>query len=214
MENKENNEAKNNQKQEFKGKNLEEVISLAEHILKLPRSKFNYEIVAEKTKLFGIKSKEIVIQAWPKTEPETNNITEFLDKILPHFPLDIKYQLKKKNDIIFVIFDGPDKYLLLMKDAVLLMSFQHILNKLSPHKVQVDCDFYRKRKERQLREYSQQVARQVSRTGKDELLDTMNPYERRIVHIAVNQISGISSESIGDGFLKRVKIFPLKHHQK
>lgn len=214
MENKENNQEKNNQKQEFKGKNLEEVISHAEHVLKLPRSKFNYEIVAEKTKLFGIKSKEIVIQAWPKTEPETNNITTFLNKLLPRFPLDISYQLKKKNDIVFVIFDGPDKHFLLMKDAVLLMSFQHILNKLSPYKVQADCDFYRKRKERQLREYSQQVARQVARTGRDEILDTMNPYERRIVHIAVNQISGISSESIGDGFLKRVKIFPVKHNQR
>jgi len=37
----------------------------------------------------------------------------------------------------------------------------------------------------------------------------MNPYERRIIHIAVNQVSGITSESIGDGFLKKVKIFPL-----
>ena len=37
----------------------------------------------------------------------------------------------------------------------------------------------------------------------------MNPYERRIVHIAVNQVPGITSESLGDGFLKRVKIFPV-----
>lgn len=203
-------EENNNQKSEFKGKNLEEVISLAEHVLKLPRSKFNYEIVTEKTKLFGIKTKEIVIRAWPKEEPGDLPVSQFLDKLLSHFPLDIKYHVKKKNDIIYLIFEGNDKNLLLRKDGALLMAIQHILNKISPQKVQADCEFYRKRKERRIREYAQQVAQHVYETGKDEILDMMNPYERRIVHIAINQIPGITTESIGEGFLKRIKIFPEK----
>lgn len=204
-------EEKNNQEQEFKGKNLEDVISQAEHVLKLPRSKFNYEIVTEKTKLFGMKRKEIVIRTWPKKEPEDDQVSQFLDKILSLFPLDIKYQLKRKNDIIYLIFDGADKNILLRKDGALLMAFQHILNKISSEKVQADCEFYRKRKERRIREYVQQVANHVHETGKDEILDMMNPYERRIVHIAVNQIPGLTTESIGEGFLKRVKIFPAKN---
>jgi len=201
-------EEKNNQKNEFKGKNLEEVISLAEHVLKLPRSKFNYEIVTEKTKLFGIKTKEIVIRAWPKEEPGDLPVSQFLDKLLSHFPLEIKYHVKKRNDIIYLIFEGNDKHLLLRKDGALLMAIQHILNKISPQKVQADCEFYRKRKEKRIREYAQQVAQHVYETGKDEILDMMNPYERRIVHIAINQIPGITTESIGEGFLKRIKIFP------
>ncbi len=203
-------EEKNNQEQEFKGKNLEEVISLAEHVLKLPRSKINYEIVAEKTKLFGIKTKEIVIRAWPKKEAEENLVAQFLDKLLSRLPFDLSYQIKRRNDMIFLIFEGQDKHLLLRKDASLLLAFQHILNKISPQKVQADCEFYRKRKEKELREYVRQIAQQVSETGKDEILDTMNPYERRIVHIAVNQIPGLATESIGEGFLKRIKIYPLK----
>ncbi len=203
-------EEKNNQEQEFKGKNLEDVISQAEHALKLPRSKFNYEIVTEKTKLFGMKSKEIVIRAWQKTEPEDDPVAQFLNKILSLIPLDIKYQIKRKNDIISLIFEGNDKHLLLRKDGALLMAFQHILNKISTEKVQADCEFYRKRKERRIKEYAQNVANHVHETGKDEILDMMNPYERRIVHIAVNQIPGITTESIGEGFLKRIKISPLK----
>ncbi len=204
-------EEKNNQEQEFKGKNLEDVIGQAEHVLKLPRSKFNYEIVTEKTKLFGIKGKEIVIRTWPKKEPEDDRVSQFLNKILSIFPLDIKYQIKRKNDIIYLIFDGVDKNFLLHKDGALLMAFQHILNKISSEKVQADCEFYRKRKERRIREYVQQVANHVHETGKDEILDMMNPYERRIVHIAVNQIPGLTTESIGEGFLKRVKIFAAKN---
>lgn len=204
------NEEKNSQQQEFKGKNLEEAISSAEHVLKLPRAQINYEIVTEKTKLFGMKSKEIVISAWPKKISEENPVADFLDKLLSHYPLELGYQIKEKNDMVFLIFDGNDKHLLLRKDGSLLLAFQHLLNKVSPYKVQADCEFYRKRKERELKEYGQQIARQVSKTGKEEILDMMNPYERRIVHLAVNQVPGITSESIDEGFLKRIKIYPKK----
>jgi len=195
--------------QEFKGKNLDEALGQAEHILKMPREKFNYEIVTEKTKLFGIRGKEIVIRAWPKKELDTGPISRFLEEILPHFPLRLTYQIKKKNETIYLIFDGEDKSLLLRKDGALLLAFQHVLNKISLSKVQVDCEFYRRRKEKRLKEYAQQVAQQVLESGKNEVLDLMNPYERRIVHIAVNQVPGITSESIGEGFLKRVNVFPI-----
>jgi len=201
-------DAKSEENQEFKGKNLEEAIGHAEHVLKTPREELNYEIVTEKTKLFGIKGKEIVIRAWRKTEPETGPVTEFLDRVLPHFPLQLTYQAKKRNNFIDLIFDGEDKNMLLHKDGALLLAWQHVLNKISSLKVQVDCEFFRKKKEKRLREFAQQVAQQVSETRRNEILDFMNPYERRIVHIAVNQVPGITSESIGEGFLKRVKIFP------
>jgi len=195
--------------QEFKGKNLDEALGHAEHVLKIPREKFTYEIVTEKTKLFGMRGKEIVIRAWPKKELDTNPLIGFLDTLLPSFPLELTYEIKKKNETIYVIFDGEDKSMLLRKDGSLLQAFQHILSKVSPHKVQVDCEFYRRRQEKRLREYAQQIAHQVSDTGRNEVLDLMNPYERRIVHIAVNQVPGITSESLGEGFLKRVKVFPI-----
>jgi spoIIIJ-associated protein len=213
MENEEKPEQNGEQLKEFKGKNLEEAIGHAEHKLKLSRAELNYEIVTEKTKLFGI-SKEIVIRAWPKIAAEENAVSDFLEKLMRVFPLEITYQVKKKNGFVFVVFDGEDKQLLLWKDGDLLLALQHVLNKISNQKVQVDCEFFRKRKEKRLREYAQDVARQVGETGKNEILDLMNPYERRIVHIAVNQISGITSESLGEGFLKRVKIFPIDRQGK
>jgi spoIIIJ-associated protein len=209
MENEEKTEAKPEERQEFKGRNLEDVISLAEHVLKIPREQFNYEIVTEKTKLFGIKSKEIVIRAWPKKESEENAAADFLARLMPVFPLELTYELKRRNDIIYVIFSGEDKNLLLWNEGELLLSLQHVLNKVSPIKVQVDCEFFRKRKEKKLREFGFQVAQEVRQSGKEEVLDFMNPYERRLIHIAVNQVPGITSESIGEGFLKKVKVFPL-----
>ena len=197
------------ERREFKGRNLEDVISLAEHVLKTPREEFNYEIVTEKTKLFGTKTKEIVIRAWPKKASEENAAADFLARLMPVFPLDLEYRITKRNDMIGVVFDGADKSLLLRNDGTLLLALQHVLNKVSPVKVQADCEFFRKRKEKKLREYGQQVAKQVRDSGTEEILDFMNPYERRIIHIAVNQVQGITSESLGEGFLKRVKIFAI-----
>lgn len=193
--------------QEYKGRNLEDAVSLAEHRLKLTRDKFNYEIVTEKTRLFGLKTREIVIRAWPKSEDEEEAVERFLSKLMVHFPLELSYQIKKRPDIIFLVFDGPDKAMLLRNDGSLLLALQHVLNKLSPVKVQVDCEFYRRRKEKKLREYAQRTAQSVSATGKEEILDLMNPYERRIIHIVANQVPGVTSESQGEGFLKKVKIF-------
>jgi spoIIIJ-associated protein len=194
---------------EYNGRNLEEAISLAEHRLKLPREKFNYEIVTEKTRLFGLKTKEIVIRAWAKDEDADRSVEHFLARLMPHFPLELSYQIKKRPDIIFIVFDGPDKAILLRNDGSLLLALQHVLSKISPIKVQVDCEFYRRRKEKKLREYAQQVAQQVSDTGREEILDPMNPYERRIIHIVANEVPGVTSESLGEGFLKKVKVFRL-----
>lgn len=207
---KENNGATPSQadeKKEFKGRHLDEAISLAEDRLKLTREEFYYEIVAEKTRLFGIKAKEIVIRAWPKKESEEDTVENFLRRLKTVFPLDLSYQVKKRNGLVYVIFEGPDKALLLREEGTLLLAIQHVLNKISQVKVQVDCEFFRKRKENRLREFAHSVARQVAETGRDEILDFMNPYERRIVHIAVNQIPGVTTESLGEGFLKKMKVF-------
>ncbi|MFC2160339.1 protein jag [Acidobacteriota bacterium] len=210
MENEENKDLL----QEFKGRNLEDAISLAEHTLKLQRSKFTYEIVTEKTKLFGTKTKEVVIRAWEKSTSDKTPVLKFLDDLLKKFPIDIRYQSQNRNEMIYIIFDGPDKSLLLRKDGALLLALQHILNKLSPQKVQTDCDFYRKKKEQALRDQAETVAHRVQESGRPETLDFMNPYERRIIHIAANQISGITSESIGEGFLKKMTILTSHEDKK
>lgn len=193
-------------KPEFSGRNLEEAISLAEHRLKIPRDRFNYEIVTEKTKLFGIGTREIVIRAWPKREEEEAAVENFLRRLAPLFQLDLSWQLRKRDGLVFVIFDGPDRAYLLRNDGQLLLALQHILNKISDVKVQVDCDFFRKRKEKELRDFAQRAAQKVRETGREEILEAMNPYERRIVHIAVNEVRGVTTESQGEGFLKRVRV--------
>jgi len=198
------------EKKEFTGRSLEDVLSLAEHVLKVPREELDYEIVTEKTRLFGLKNKEIVIRAWPRQVNEVQIVDSFLKQLLVLLPFDLTYEIRRRDQLIYVVFGGEDKHWLLKDDGALLLAIQHLLNKISPVKVQVDCEFFRRRKEKQLKEYATEIAQKVKETGQEEILDMMNPYERRIVHIAVNQISGLTTESLGDGFLKKIRIFKVE----
>jgi len=199
------------EKKEFTGRSLEDVLSLAEHVLKVPREELDYEIVTEKTRLFGLKNKEIVIRAWPRQVNEVQIVDSFLKELLALLPFDLSYEIKRRDQLIYVVFGGEDKHWLLKDDGALLLAIQHLLNKISSVKVQVDCEFFRRRKEKQLKEYATEMAEKVKETGQEEILDVMNPYERRIVHIAVNQIPGLTTESLGEGFLKKIRIFKVEN---
>jgi len=199
------------EKKEFTGRSLEDVLSLAEHVLKVPREELDYEIVTEKTRLFGLKNKEIVIRAWPRQVNEIQIVDSFLKELLALLPFDLSYEIKRRDQLIYVVFGGEDKHWLLKDDGALLLAIQHLLNKISSVKVQVDCEFFRRRKEKQLKEYATEMAEKVRETGQEEILDVMNPYERRIVHIAVNQIPGLTTESLGEGFLKKIRIFKVEN---
>ena len=199
-----------NRPQEFKGKNLEDAILHAEHKLKLPRTEFNYEIVTEKTRLFGI-SKEVVIRAWPKSgrrRQRHRGLPGKADQGLPpgaHLPRSSGATASCSSSST-----APTSSSCSGRTDRSSWPSSTSSTRSPTEKVQVDCEFFRKRKEKKIRDYAQQVAQHVRQTGRNEILELMNPYERRIVHIAVNQVPGITSESLGDGFLKTGQDLPRR----
>ena len=70
----------------------------------------------------------------------------------------------------------------------------------------IDALEYRKGKDIELRQMARLLAEKAKDTGMDQQLGPLNPYERRIVHMAVAEISGATTESIGDAFSKTVMI--------
>ncbi|MDY0304125.1 MAG: RNA-binding cell elongation regulator Jag/EloR [Sphaerochaeta sp.] len=73
-------------------------------------------------------------------------------------------------------------------------------------KVVVDSENYRLRHEEQLIRNAFKSAEQVRRSGRSRLLDPMNPYERRLVHTALNDFGGVSTKSEGEGLYKQIRI--------
>jgi len=77
-------------------------------------------------------------------------------------------------------------------------------------RIVIDCNGFRKDKDAELRQMAQFMAGKASMTGAPQEMGPLNPYERRIVHLAISEIPNASSESIGDAFMKTVIITAAK----
>jgi spoIIIJ-associated protein len=77
-------------------------------------------------------------------------------------------------------------------------------------RVFVDALEYRKGKDIELRRMAQLLATKAKDSGLDQQLGPLNPYERRIVHMAVAEVPGVTTESVGDAFSKTVLISARK----
>lgn len=74
-------------------------------------------------------------------------------------------------------------------------------------KVIVDSEGYRSRREEQLIRLAEKVGDQVKQSQQSQLLEPMNPFERRLIHTTLTDISGIGTKSEGEGLYKQVRIF-------
>ena len=109
--------------------------------------------------------------------------------------------------------------MLTAKNGELLSAMQFVLNRMSrrtwPDAGRIDLGGRESGGSRQrdddLVELAREAAEQVSRTGKTRKLQPMNAYERRLVHLTVREFPGLSSNSDGDGSLKRVRISKVQN---
>ena len=76
------------------------------------------------------------------------------------------------------------------------------------YKISLNIGDYRERREETLIILAKRISAQVLKTGRSRTLEPMNPYERRIIHTAVQNIDGVVSNSFGDGVGRRVVISP------
>jgi spoIIIJ-associated protein len=106
--------------------------------------------------------------------------------------------------------DGAEALLFHRGDA--LRALQTIVNTAfrrqlgEERKVLVDCQGFRRDKDAELRQMARFLAEKVKSSGVSQEMGPLNSYERRIVHMAVAEVPGVTTESIGDAFSKTVHI--------
>jgi len=142
-------------------------------------------------------------------------IAETVRRMMDRLDWDLEVLVEEvEGETIRVDLSGEDRDLVLCNRAEVLESIQYLLNRMfardnrEGQRILVDCDGYRARKETELREIAIRVSDRVRRTGEREELGLMNPYERRIVHLAVAETEGVTTVSAGEGVMKRVIILP------
>ena len=152
-------------------------------------------------------------------EPQNDNerkIIEFVDTLIQKMGYKGKTSISFRRDTkIGLSIDSDDSSIIIGRKGKNLDAIQLITNvyagNLDPDiKVVIDSENYRMRHEGQIIRNAYRIAEQVKRSGKSRLLDPMNPFERRLVHTALNDFDGVETKSEGEGLYKQVRIIPKK----
>ena len=220
---------------EFEGKDLEDALQAASRALGVPRDSLEFRIVEEGRRgLFGlgVKLVRILVEA-PETgkqEPEeapppaaparatepsvVRSVEDTVRRMVQLMGFDLDVSAEGAGDAVRVVLDGEDRRTLLQSEGEVLGALQFLLNRMARRAwpeighVMVECEGFRDRREENLVKMAREVARQVVRTGHPKKLHSMNPYERRLVHLTVREFPELRSHSVGEGFLKQITVAP------
>ena len=163
--------------------------------------------------LFG--SKPAVIRA-KKIETVDDKAVDFLNSVFDAMGLavDVEVKMNEEEKEMDVNLTGEEMGLLIGKRGQTLDSLQYlvslVVNKESEDylRVKLDTENYRERRKETLETLAKNIAYKVKRSRKPISLEPMNPYERRIIHTAIQEIDGVESRSVGYNQDRRVVLEP------
>ena len=151
--------------------------------------------------------------AAPAVKAETaNDPKEFLDKVFKAMKLDVNVKVEQIGNDMNIELSGDEMGVLIGKRGQTLDSLQYltslVVNKGSNEyiRVKVDTENYRKRRKDTLENLAKNLAYKVKRTKRPVTLEPMNPYERRVIHSALQNDKYVSTHSEGEEPFRRVVI--------
>lgn len=200
------------EKHRYTGKTKEEAIKKAqEELQELESNLLIKEIGETKTGLF--KSKKVEIEVIEKREV-INHIKEYLVKILKEMRLTVNIEIKNKDTVPKYIIYSDNDALLIGRNgknlkALSMIVSGHLNVELSKtFKFTIDVNDYQEKREHSLEKLAKRVAKEVSETKIEAKLDSMNSYERRIIHNALTNNKNVYTESEGEEPNRYVVIKP------
>jgi spoIIIJ-associated protein len=141
-------------------------------------------------------------------------IIEFVTAVTSAMGLSLTAIIVDTPDGIRVDLEGEGGDLLVRRRGEALNALQQIVASVfrdelpEGQRIGVDCLGFRQGKDAELRKMAQFLADKAVTSGAPQEIGPLNPYERRLVHMAVAERSDVTSESIGDAFMKTVLISP------
>ncbi len=141
-------------------------------------------------------------------------LNEILDNILGLLLLEGSYEVEETDDSFVVSIDTKDAGRLIGARGESLEGLQLLVNQIMSRKageadfkrVALDVEGWRKQKEQELKSKATEFANQVLETGKEIELEPMSAWQRRIIHMTISEMEGLSSESMGEGRDRHVVI--------
>lgn len=198
----------------FTGKTEEDALTEAKIALGATTEELDYKVVEKGTTGFlGIGSKPAVVMARKKASID-DYAREFLDHVFQAMKLEVEIsiQVDETDRIIDIELKGDDMGILIGKRGQTLDSLQQLtnlaVNKKSDvyYRVKMDTENYRKRRKDTLENLAKNIAYKVKRTKHAVSLEPMNPFERRVIHSALQNDKYVMTHSEGEEPYRHVVI--------
>jgi len=191
---------------ETTGKTVDDAITDALVKLGVTSDQLEYEVLEEaKSGFLGFNSRPAKIKAWKKFTVK-DKVNEFLQSVFHAMNLEVEIIIKESDEenVLDVELKGTEMGVLIGKRGQTLDSLQYLtnlaINKNSDTyvKVKLDTENYRRRRKETLENLARNVAYKVKRTKKTIALEPMNPFERRVIHSALQKDRYVTTHSEGD----------------
>ena len=191
---------------EFSAKTVEDALTEASISLGIPSNELEYEVIEKgSTGFLGIGSKNAVIKVRKRFSAE-ENVKEFLNSVFKAMDMEVEIIVKvdEFDKLIDIELKGDDMGILIGKRGQTLDSLQYLTNLAvnknseSYYKVKVDTEDYRKRRKDTLENLAKNIAYKVKRTKRAVELEPMNPFERRVIHSALQNDKYVTTHSEGE----------------
>lgn len=152
----------------------------------------------------------------PTTEAELKAAVSFVETLIKNLEIEVEATVgTDEENAGCITIDGKDASVLIGHHGETLDALQYLANlaanraegKDDHERITVDVAGYRARREEKLRELARRQAEKVQKYGRSVMLEPMNPYERRIIHAEIQNIEGVSTNSIGSDSNRKVVIF-------
>lgn len=200
---------------EIKSKTKEEAIQSALLKLGVEEKDIEVQVIQNPSKGFlgFLGAKDGVYEVTVIKKEEIEIAKEFIENMLLKSNINAKVNATQENNLIKINIEGKEATCLIGRRGETLDSVQFLtglalnkINKDSRMRVLVDIENYRNKREESLVRYARKVAREVAKTRRTKKLDYMNPYERRIVHSALQNDKYVITYSEGTDPYRRLVI--------
>ena len=144
---------------------------------------------------------------------ERQRVTEFLQTVLDKMGLNCMLEVSETDDTFNISVTGEDASHAIGHRGETLDALQYLcglaLGGKSSKRINLDAEGYRGKREKTLQRLAVNLEQRVKRTGREAKLEPMNPYERRIIHTALQNSKYVTTQSEGQGNTRHVVITPI-----
>ena len=193
---------------EFTGKSVDDALTNATVALGVTSDQIKYEVIEEgSTGFLGLGSKDAVIKVVISSDEDPKEVAkEFLNNVFEAMQLEVNISIDfdEEDKTLSIDLAGPEMGVLIGKRGQTLDSLQYLtnlaVNRTSENytRVKIDTEDYRRRRKETLENLAKNMASKVKRTKKAVTLEAMNPYERRIIHSALQNDNNVTTHSEGE----------------